>query len=106
MESNRKSVIKKQPTGFGIFVRNDVNGRPVYIGDTVKIFTPAQTISQDAEEIGTYNTDVEEHTMTGTLILRLSKGLMLRTGVQGHYNYWKISYSPYCSRYKRIWELI
>jgi len=97
----------KMPLGEGVFVRWDsAKQNRIRIGDKVRITTPKQTVNRIDSELGDYTDNIDNYVIVGTLILRLSKGLMLRVGEEGHYFYYKISYSPYCSTVKRIWELL
>jgi len=78
-------LIKKNPTGLGIFVRWDsAKQNKIYIGDKVKITTPRQEHNfhelhdDEDREYPNMTTTFEEQSVTGTLVLWMSKGLMLK----------------------------
>jgi hypothetical protein len=110
MANNRQNIIKKQPTGFGMFVRKDVNGRSCCIGDRVKITTPEQShefpISNSdpfSDEEHTEEKTFEERTISGVLCLWFSKGIVLKLD---NGSYMKINMATKSPTIKRIWELI
>jgi hypothetical protein len=95
--------MKKQPTGFGMFVRRDVNGNPCCIGDRVKITAPRQIHSFPDEDGIDEEQVYEERSDTGVLCLWWSRGLMLKleNGI-----YKKIKTNTRSPIVERIWELI
>ncbi len=78
--------------GTGIFVRNDINGNPIRVGDIVKVTRP---------EMSFLSINYEEQSWTGDVRLLLSKGIVVRS--EGQY-----IKAPIADKSRNIWtwELI
>ena len=83
--------------GVGLFVRKDINGNDIKVGDTVKVTRPYMTFeSHDETEV-----EIEETSWIGQVRLLLSKGILIRSnGV-----YVKAPITDH-SRNKWTWELV
>ncbi len=87
----------KPVLGVGLFVRKDINGNDIKVGDTVKVTRPYMTFeSHDETEV-----EIEETSWIGEVKLLLSKGILIRSsGV-----YVKAPITDH-SRNKWTWELV
>ena len=83
--------------GVGLFVRKDINGNDIKVGDTVKVTRPYMIFeSHDETEV-----EIEETSWIGEVKLLLSKGILIRSnGV-----YVKAPLTDH-SRNKWTWELV
>ena len=88
---------KKTLLGLGLFVRKDINGNDIKVGDTVKVTRPYMTFeSHDETEV-----EIKETSWVGEVRLLLSRGILIRSnGV-----YVKAPITNY-SRNKWTWELV
>jgi len=95
--------MSKQLLGKGVFVRNDINGKPCRIGDRVKLTRPYMCFpSGHAEYSDADDVEIEEKIFIGVLKLRMSIGVIvsLNTGGFAKPKLSESCYSPW------KWELI
>jgi hypothetical protein len=95
---NHKNPPAAKPIlGVGLFVRKDVNGNDIKVGDTVKVIRPYMTFeSHDETEV-----EIEEKIWIGEVRLLLSKGILIRSNGA----YIKAPITDH-SRNKWTWELV
>lgn len=62
----------------GLFIRNDDNGRPCCVGDTVKVKVGEGTIPNDHSWGDRGEVSLQEQEYEGTLVLLKSKGVQIR----------------------------
>jgi len=83
----------------GLFIRNDKNGNPIHVGDTVKVTRPAFILEED------YNTgdqiNISSDSWSGKLKVILSQGLVIHH--RGGYRKVDSTDNTYL---KWTWELI
>jgi len=87
----------KPVLGVGLFVRKDINGNDIKVGDTVKVTRPYMTFESHDETI----IEIEETSWIGEVRLLLSKGILIRSNGA----YIKAPITDY-SRNKWTWELV
>lgn len=97
------NITKEQPAiakpllGVGLFVRKDINGKDIKVGDTVKVTRPYMIFeTHDETEV-----EIKETSWIGEVRLLLSRGILIRSnGV-----YVKAPITDH-SRNKWTWELV
>jgi len=86
----------KQKLGLGIYVRKDIDGRPIHVGDTVRITRPSMQWKQYEGSV-----KIDEQTWVGEVRLTLSGGV--KVFCDGAYIKAPITDN---SRNKWSWELL
>lgn len=87
----------KRLLGVGIFVRKDINGNDIKVGDTVKVTRPYMIFESHDET----KVEIEETSWIGEVRLLLSKGILIRSNGA----YVKAPITDH-SRNKWTWELV
>ena len=91
--------------GKGLFVKNDKNGHPIHVGDTVKVTRHATTFIQAANfpyQLESKTVELKEEIYTGKVILRRSTGVSVRIEA----NYIITPKLTNRSNVKWTWELV
>lgn len=86
----------------GIFVKNDINGNPMYVGDKVRVTRGKIHFTEETDyydDFGARVVDVPAETWEGEIVLLLSKGIRIRTN--GEYIHPNLTDKGYV---KWIWE--
>ena len=90
---------KKQPFGYGLFIRNDDSGNPCCIGDRVEVIRPKMIIENEDTLSG--EIAIEETIFTGILVLLKSKGVRIKLDTGRGTEYIK---PPITNRSRNIWK--
>lgn len=64
---------KKEPFGLGLFIKKDINGNDIRVGDTVKVTRPEMYFTSENEKIFA----LQEKSWTGVVRLTLLRGVLI-----------------------------